>query len=118
MKNYHDIDLEKVGARILNARKKLNLTQEKAAERAFISGQFWCLIELGRERASVSTYRQIAAVLGLTLDDLFYDDATGIRLLKAFSHEGMLADCTVSEKAIITETMLVLKEILVRNRRV
>ena len=118
MENYHDIDLKEVGARIRNARKKQGLTQEKAAERTFITGQFWSLVESGRERASVTTYRQIAAVLGLTLDDLFYDDATGIRLLKAFSKEGMFADCTVSEKVIITETMLALKEILVRNRKI
>ena len=117
MENYHDIDLKKVGARIRNGRKNLNLTQERAAERTFITGQFWSLVESGRERASVNTYRQIAAVLGLTLDDLFYDDATNIRLLKAFSKEGLLADCTVSEKVIITETMLALKEILERNRK-
>jgi len=117
MENYHEIDFKKVGARIRNARKKLNLTQERAAERTFITGQFWSLLESGRERASVNTYRQIAAVLGLTLDDIFYDDATSIRLLKAFSKEGLLADCTVSEKAIITETMLALKEILERNRK-
>lgn len=116
MENFHDIELEKVGERIRNARKKQGLTQTKAAERAFITGQYWSLIESGRERASVNTYRQIAAVLGLTLDDLFYDDATGIRLLKAFSKEGLLADCTALEKAIITEAMLALKNILVKNR--
>ena len=118
MENHHDIDLKEVGTRIRNARKKQGFTQKKAAEHAFITGQFWSLVESGRERASVNTYRQIAAVLGLTLDDLFYDDATGIRLLKAFSKEGVLADCTVSEKAIITETMFAIKEILVRNRKV
>ena len=118
MENYHDINLKEVGARIRNARKNIHLTQERAAERTFISAQFWSRVELGHERASVNTYRQIAAVLGLTLDDIFYDDATGTRLLKAFSKEGLLADCTVSEKVIITETMLALKEILVRNRKV
>jgi len=117
MENFHDIDFKEVGARIRNARKKLNLTQEKAAERAFISSQFWSLVESGRERASVNTYRQIAAVLDLTLDDIFYDEVTSLRLHKAFSKEGMLADCTASEKAVISETMLALKNILERNRR-
>ena len=117
MENYDHIDLRKIGARIREARKVANLTQEKAAERSFISGQFWGLIESGRKRASVDTYQRVAAVFGLTLDDIFYDDATNMRLLKAFSKDGILADCSVSEKAIIGEAMLALKEILIRNRR-
>ena len=117
MEKFHDIDFKIVGTRIRNARKTKGLTQEKAAEKAFISGQFWSLVELGHERASVNTYRRIAAVLSLTLDDLFYDEATSLRLHKAFSKEGILADCTVSEKAVISETMLALKSILERNRR-
>ena len=117
MENFHNIDLKKVGARIRSARKNLGLTQEKAAEQAFISSQFWSRLELGYERASMTTYRQIAAVLCLTLDDIFYDDATSLRLHKAFSKEGILADSTASEKAIISEMVLALKDILERNRR-
>jgi len=117
MENDHNIDLKKIGARIREARKAIKLTQEQAAERSLISGQYWSLLESGRERASVNTYWRITAVLGLTLDDIFYDDVTSIRLLKAFSKEGILADCFVSEKAIIGENMLALKEILKRNRR-
>ena len=52
----------------------------------------------------------------LTLDDIFYDDATSIRLQKAFSREGILTDCTSREKAIISETMFALKGILERKR--
>lgn len=117
MENFHDVDFEQVGARICSARKKLKLTQQKAADQAFISSQYWSLLESGRERASVNTYRQITAVLGLTLDDIFYDDATSIRLHKAFSKEGILTDCTPSERAIIGEMMLALKGIFERNRK-
>ena len=117
MEKDHDIDLKKIGTRIREARKAVNLTQEKAAERSFISGQFWSLLESGRERGSVITYLRIAAVLGKTLDDIFYDDAANTRSYKAFSKEGLLADCSVSEKAIIGEIMLALKESLKRNRR-
>ncbi len=59
-----------VGARIRSARRELGLTQEKAAELHLFTGQFWSLLESGRERASINTYLQIAAILGLTLDDL------------------------------------------------
>ena len=54
MKNFHDVDFKQVGAHIRNARKKLSLTQQKASEQAFISSQYWSLLESGRERASVN----------------------------------------------------------------
>ena len=116
MENHHYIDFKEVGTRIRNARKKQGLTQERAAEHAFITGQFWSALELGRERASVNTYRQVALVLGLTLDDIFYDEATNIRLRKAFSSEKLVEGFTANEKAIISETILALKNILERNR--
>jgi len=116
MENYHEVDLKMVGERIRRARKNLRLTQAKASDMAYISSQYWSRIELGHERASVTTYRQIAAVLELTLDDLFYDDATSTRIRKAFSMEGMLVGCTATEKAIIGESMLALKGILERYR--
>ena len=116
MENFHDIDFNQIGVHIRNARKKCGLTQAKAAEQAFISSQYWSLLESGRERASVNTYRQIAAVVGLSLDDIFYDDATAMRLHKAFSTEGILAECTAFERAVISETMLALKGVLERNR--
>ena len=116
MKNDQNIDRKKIGARIREARKAINLTQEKAAELSFISGQTWSLIETGRNRASMKTYRLIAKVLSKTLDDIFCDDATSMRLLKAFSKEGIVEDCSESEKAIISETIFALKEILKRHR--
>ena len=116
MANFHEIDFKVVGARIRSARKELGLTQEKAAELAFITGQFWSLIESGRERASINTYRQIAAVLGLTLDDLFYDEMMAQRAHKAFSRDGLLFGCTDYEKLVLSEAFLALKKILERNR--
>ena len=116
MENYHDIDFIEVGIRIRDARKQQGLTQERAAELAFITGQFWSRIETGKERASVNTYRQIALILGITLDDLFYEEAYNMRLHKAFSSESLLESCTDNEKSIISETLFALKGILERNR--
>jgi len=118
LKNYNTIDQKKIGTRIRDARKKLYLTQEKAAEKASITSQFWSLLESGREGASVNTYLRIAAVLSLTLDDIFYDNATNIRLNKAFSKESLLDDCTATEKAIISETVMALRNSLIGNREV
>ena len=44
MENFFEIDLKVVGARIRSARRGLGLTQEKAAELSFITGQFWSLV--------------------------------------------------------------------------
>ena len=116
MNKIQDLDLKTVGARIRSARQAHNLTQAALAERAYITSQFLSRIETGNERASVDAYYRIAAVLGLTVDDFLYDDATTLRLHKAFSKDNILGNCTAFEKAIISETMLALKETLIRNR--
>ena len=110
-------DVKSAGERIKRARLQLGLTQEQAAERTELTGQYWGGIERGRERGSVNTYLQIAKALGVTLDDLFYDDAEAMRVRKAFSHESLLAECTAWEHAIASELLIALKEILERNRR-
>jgi len=109
MENHREIDFKEVGTRIREARKARNLTQEKAAERVFITGQFWSLLESGKERASVDTYKRIAALFDLTLDDLFYEDATSIHVQKSFSRGELLTDCSVRERKIIGEVLFALK---------
>ena len=116
MEKKYELNLQVVGRRIREARRNLRLTQEKAAERTELTGQYWSLLETGRERGSIIAYLQIAAALGLTLDDLFYDDVTNTRIQKAFSNEASLKDCTSVEKSIILETLFALKGILERNR--
>ena len=110
----NNIDFKEVGKRICSARKKQGLTQEKASEMAFITSQYWCLIESGRNRASICTYKRIADILNITLDDIFYDDATNLRIYKAFSKESMFNDCDDREKAILSETMVLMRDMLRR----
>ena len=117
MEKFHEVDLESVGKRIRAARNELGLTQGKAANRTDVTAQYWSLLETGRERGSVSTYMQIADALNLTLDDLFYEDAEIRRVHRAYSKDDLMADCTVFERAIISEMVLALIEILERNRR-
>ena len=117
MDNHHQINYKKVGALIRVARKEQGLTQEQAAELAFISARFWGFIETGDKRASVNTYRQIAAVLGASLNDLFYEDAELILLKKAKSYENLLDKCTMSERAIIDETVLTLIKAILKYGR-
>ncbi len=110
-------DLKSVGRRIREARLGLGMTQERAAEQAGITGQYWSLIETGRMRGSVNTYLQIVSSLGLTLNDIFYNDAETSRFCKALSLDGLLSDCTDFEKTVISETILSLKDVLLRARK-
>lgn len=116
MEKMYAVDLKQVGVRIREARRKIGLTQASAAELASISSQYWSLLETGKERASVTTYKRIADIIGLTFDDIFYDDALTMHLNKTFSKEGILDGCTDFEKMIIGETVLALKNVLTRNR--
>ncbi len=116
MEKNNSINLKEVGQRIRHARKALNLSQQNAAERASISAQYWSSLEVGRDQASVMTYLRIATAFGMTLDDLFYDDATLLRVRTTFSLDGLLEECTVCERAVLSEALLALKAILGRHR--
>ena len=114
-KNY-ELDLKQVGRRIRNARSEFYLTQEKAAECAGITSQFWSLVETGKLRASVNTYLQIAAVLGVTLNDIFYNATAASHIHDEASKDKPFSDCTATEKAMIGEMLIAFKNILQRYR--
>lgn len=65
-----------IGPRLKAARKKLELTQEDAAEMIGISSEFFARMERGNALPSVSTLRRIAIVLKVTVDWLFGADAS------------------------------------------
>ena len=117
MEEKFHIDLRPVGKRMRAARLKLGLTQERVAECTDFTGQYWSLLETGRERGSVCTYLQIAAVLGLTLDDLFYEDAVLQRISREYSKDRLMEGCTQNERIIISETLMSLKSTLQKYRQ-
>jgi transcriptional regulator with XRE-family HTH domain len=115
MENYYLIDLRKVGSRIKQARRVRNLTQEKASEMANLTAQYWSLVENG-QRASINAYLQIAAVLDLTLNDLFYKTETRGKPAPAMNYSKLIADCTDLERHLVDETLGWLGAILERLR--
>ena len=104
MENYYLIDLRKVGLRIKNARRARNLTQEKASKIANLTAQYWSLVEKG-QRASINAYLQIAAVLGLKLNDLFYEEADHAKTEQPFCYNKLIAGCTDYERQLINEAL-------------
>ncbi|GHV19839.1 hypothetical protein FACS18949_02290 [Clostridia bacterium] len=115
MENYYLVDLRKVGQRIKTARRGRNLTQEKAGELANLTAQYWSLVENG-QRASVNAYLQIAAVLGLTLNDLFYENGDHKKAAQSISYSKLILGCTELERHLIDETLSWLAAILERFR--
>lgn len=116
MENYYLFDLRKVGSRIKSARKKRNLTQEQASKMANLTSQYWSLIENGH-RASINAYLQISAVLGVTLNDLFYVESNRAKTAQPFSYSELVAGCTDVERQIIHETLVWLGAILEQLRK-
>jgi len=58
------------GSRLAKLRKKVNITQEKLAERSNLSTTFIGLLEIGKRRGSLRSLQKIASVLGLKVRDL------------------------------------------------
>ena len=58
------------GRRLAKLRKKVNITQEKLAERSNLSTTFIGLLEIGKRRGSLRSLQKIASVLGVKVRDL------------------------------------------------
>ena len=58
------------GRRLAKLRKKVNITQEKLAERSNLSTTFIGLLEIVKRRGSLRSLQKIASVLGLKVRDL------------------------------------------------
>lgn len=116
MEKEFSIELRIVGARIRKARKRLQLTQEAAAERTNLTGQYWSLIETGRYRGSIQTYMQITSALGITLNDIFYDDTDFLHIQPPKGVADMLSDLTGYETEVLLRTLTGLRKALIESR--
>lgn len=67
------MDYKRLGMRIREERQKLNLTQEKLAEKAEISEAYVGQIERGERAMSLDTLVNLANKLGVTVDYLLSD---------------------------------------------
>ncbi len=60
-----------LGKRIVSARKKRNMSQERLAAESGVDRSHMGFIEQGRRRPTIPTLYRIAKSLGLSLEDLF-----------------------------------------------
>lgn len=63
--------LNGLSARLVELRRKANMTQEKLAEEAEIDRVALANIETGRRRPTVTTIHKIAVALGIKVEDIF-----------------------------------------------
>lgn len=110
-------EIVRAGKRIKRLRERLNKTQMDIALDADLSTAFWSAMETGRNRGSVASYLQVAKVLGVTLNDLFYDEADMIRKATPKGWEEVLNGLSDYEKAVLTESVMGVKTALIRARK-
>lgn len=105
-----ELDYQAIGVRIRRLRKENALTQQALAELSGQEPSNISHIERGATKLSLPTIVNIANALGTTVDVLLCDSL--MESSQEFEREAadILADCTHSERKVITETMRALKE--------
>lgn len=107
-----DINYKAIGERIKNYRKKQDLTQAKLGDLSGIEPSNISHIERGATKASFPTLLSIANALGVTLDDLVYDNLKKSRNISVKVLNELLADCNDDEIKAIIEMVKSTKSIL------
>ena len=70
----NELCLQEIGKRIIERRKKLNLTQEALAEKADVTTQFVSYAESGKRAMRPENLMKISAALGVSADYLLTGD--------------------------------------------
>lgn len=106
------LDFVKIGKRIRQGRLERGMSQEKLAERVFISAQYLSVIENNRKNASLKVLARIAKELGTTIDEILFGDHRF--KWKKYQRELnlLLADCSGEETKIIFDVVRTLKRSL------
>lgn len=109
-----EIDYKAIGIRIRRKWKDLDMTQYKLAELAGLELSNISHIERGAAKLGLPTIVSIANVLRCSVDELLCDSLETPRNVYEKEASDILAGCTNSQKAFITDSMLTLKENLKR----
>ena len=105
-----ELDYHAIGVRVRQFRKARGLTQQTLAELSNQEPSNISHIERGATKLSLPTLVSLANALGVTADDILCDSVEQVR--DSFEREAaeLLADCTHSERKILTGTMRALKD--------
>ncbi|MCM1114956.1 MAG: helix-turn-helix domain-containing protein [Clostridium sp.] len=109
------IDYQNIGQRIRNERLNKKLTQEKLAERCNISVPHMSNIENSNTKVSLPVLIAIANALDCTADKLLCNSLSNNSAASSNIIDDILDGCDNKQKAIIMDTLFVLKESLMKN---
>lgn len=109
------IDYAALGARIRQARKERDYTQEELAEMVNISLSHMSNIETGHTKVSLPILVSVARVLDVTMDYLLENEYSRRQPVTFHEMAHTLADCSPAELAYLLEAVKSLKAIRRRH---
>lgn len=95
-----ELDYKAIGKRIKVARIRMEITQEKLADKVSVSPTHLSNIETGSTRVSLTTIVKIANALNVTVDDLLCDNLVKARPQFERDMQSLLDDCNDHEVRI------------------
>lgn len=110
------IDYVIIGNRIREIRKSRKLTQAQLAEMSGIEPSNISHIERAATKLSLPTLINISNALGVTLDEIVYDNLKKSAHVSSSLINELLEDCTAEELKAIAEVIKTTKNILRTGR--
>ena len=109
------LDFQRMGGQIRAVRQSQGLTQAQLAEEAELSVPYLSHVERGAKHVSLTALVSIANTLHVTADQLL-TGSQPVDTAAYFSEvQSLLADCSLWERAIVSDVARAAKESLRRN---
>lgn len=97
-----DTKLQELGARVREARSRLDLNQNELAEKAQLHPTYISQIENGKANMSVDVFMRLTEALQVSADWLLQADVPSVNALQSNEVVDLLSDCSQTEmKAIL-----------------
>ena len=110
------LNLKMLGTNIQSKRKSKHLNQEQLAYRVGISRNYLSMIETGKKEVSITYLVELAENLECTVNDFLIGSQNYDTTDTAREIEDLLIDCNATEKNIILEMCMSVKNALVTYR--
>ena len=112
-----ELDYKAIGKRVKIARIKAGFTQEQVCNKTGLSSSHMSNIETGSTKVGLPTLITVANVLGVTIDDLLYDNLAHARVQLERELQENVDSCNDYELSLIFDTFFGIIEATRRNER-
>ena len=109
------LDIEALGNRVQQIRKKRGLSQNNLSEMIDKSPTYLSYIESGIKCMSLDTFIDLTNALNVTADDLLKDSLENISIVTNSGFASVLADCNSYEQRVLYDLVVVAKHVLRSN---